>query len=398
MHRFTATFSITPARALLAVVLIGLHLGVVAHALTGNWRETFLRLDVPAMDVAFGDLRVFPAAIASREQGFDPLAKNPADLRGRTLNYPRVWLLIGRLFVGETGIIAGGIAFVLFFSATVAWLIASQRTNSAAVGIFLVAISGSSWLAIERGNADILMFSLVALGLVIPWRYRAVLIGLAAMLKIFPVAAVVAKAARDRSRISLIVAGVVIVYLLAMLGDIALITKGTEVGGFLSFGIKSVVMLFGTANPPIGAPTIYAAYAVGSLMALGAALALPLRGQPAPVEEECAFVGGAVLLLAFVAASNWDYRLTFSILTIPFFLRPAVGWEKVFGWIAATTTVVACNFPVLAAHFGDNGIIVNSAAKYLLYCFTLFAVARIGLQDALMQSLLLRVRSAPRPA
>ena len=203
----------SPVRAALGALLVLVHLGVVIGGLTGAWQQTFLDLRVPAMTQPFGDFRVIAAGVESAKQGLDPMVNNPADIRGRPLNYPRVWLLVGRPFSGEFGIIAAGLLLALLFSLAAGWLVAIQRTTAASLAICAVALSSSTWLALERGNNDLLVFALIALALYIPWRYRSALIGLAAILKVFPVVVCVLKALRERTPFNIAVAAVVIVYL-----------------------------------------------------------------------------------------------------------------------------------------------------------------------------------------
>lgn len=368
----------SPVRAALGALLVLVHLGVVIGGLTGAWQQTFLDLRVPAMTQPFGDFRVIAAGVESAAQGHDPMVSNPADIRGRPLNYPRVWLLVGRPFSGEFGVIAAGLLFALFFSLAVGWLVAIQRTTAASLAICAVALSSSTWLALERGNNDLLIFALIALALYIPWRYRGALLGLAAVLKVFPVVACVLKALRERTVFNIAVAAAVIVYLGASYADLMRISQVTEVSGFLSFGIKSVVILFSSAAPPLPLAPIYAAFGVGTLVALGLAFSIRLHDKPLVFEREAMLIGGGVWAFCFVTASNWDYRLILLMLTIPYFLRPGLKrWERLMGWGAVLLMPVAANFGLLYPSLGDEGLHVNLAAKYLLYCVMVFSVARI---------------------
>ncbi len=368
----------SPVRAALGALLVLVHLGVVIGGLTGAWQQTFLDLRVPAMTQPFGDFRVIAAGVESAKQGLDPMVNNPADIRGRPLNYPRVWLLIGRPFSGEIGVIAAGLLFALLFSLAAGWLVAIQRTTAASLAICAVALSSSTWLALERGNNDLLVFALIALVLYIPWRYRSALIGLAAILKVFPVVACVLKALRERTRFNIAVAAVVIVYLATTYADLMRITQITEVSGFLSFGIKSVVILFTSAAPPLPVAPVYAAFAAGTLVAIGLAFSIRLHDKALVFEREAMLLAGGVWAFCFVTASNWDYRLILLMLTIPYFLRPGLKkWERLMGWGTVVLMPVAANFGLLYPGWGDEGLFVNLAAKYLLYCVMVFSVARI---------------------
>lgn len=356
--------------------------------MSGPWQGTFLKLYVPAMEQPFGDFRVVTAAVISADRGRDPLVHNPADHRGRALNYPRIWIPIGRAFPGEGGVIAAGFLLAVAFSAAAAWFVATQRSTSGAVVSCLVALSSSTWLALERGNTDLLIFALVALGVVASWRYRAVFLALAAVLKVYPFAAVVARAVLERRVINFVLAGAVAIYLAAIASDLALISKSTEVSGFLSFGMPSVIILLSSMQPPIGPTAAHIAFWGGGLLAAGLAFFLPLRSKPTAFETEAALAGGSLLLLCYISASNWDYRLIFALFILPYLMRPAERGERILGWLSAIAIVTACNYWALQQSFADVGVIVNLAAKYVFYCIVVFSLVRIVLADETVRRLL----------
>jgi len=184
---------VSPASALLALALMAVHGLVVAGALMGDWNRIFQRLYVQVVTPPFADLRTIPAAAASAAAGMDPLLQNPFDPWGRPMNYPRLWVAVGEFIGPGRGVVILGAFFAAVFSAACAWIVATQKTVAGAVAVFLVAVSASTWLAIERGNNDLLVFGCVTLALYLPWRWRGVFLGLAVVLKIFPLAAVFAK-------------------------------------------------------------------------------------------------------------------------------------------------------------------------------------------------------------
>lgn len=373
---------LSPVRAALGALLVFVHLGVIVGGLMGAWQQTFIDLRVPAMTQPFGDFRVIPAAVESAKQGLDPMVSNPADPRGRPLNYPRLWLIVARPFTGEAGVIAAGLLFATLFSLAVGWLVAIQRTTGASLAIMALALSSSTWLALERGNNDLLIFALIALALYIPWKYRAALIGLAALLKVYPVAACVLKALRDRTKFNIGVAAVVSVALAATYADLIRITQVTEESGMLSFGIRSVVLLFSSVSPPLPLWPIAAAFGAGTVIALGLAFVVRLQDKALVFEREGLLIAGGLWLFCFVTTSNWDYRLILLLLTVSYFLRPGLKrWERILGWSAVTLMIVAANFGVMYPAGGDAGLLANLAAKYLLYCVLVFSVARILLHS-----------------
>ena len=319
-HRLTR-LKISPTNALLALALMAVH-GLVVVAAMGDWNQLFAKLYVQALTPSFADLRTIPAAAASAAAGMDPLVQNPLEPWGRPMNYPRVWVAVGKFIGPDRGVVCLGVFFAAVFSAACGWIVATQKTLAGAVAVFLVAVSASTWLAIERGNNDLLVFGCVALALYLPWRWRGVFLGLAAVLKIFPLAVVFAKSLWQRSGVNLAIAAMVLVYLVVTFGDIQKIRANTEVSGIQSFGVPSVVLLLagpGGRRPPA---VIYGVFAGAALLAVVAGLLLPLAGRPAAFEEESLLIAGAIFLFCFVGLSNWDYRLIFVIFLIPYFLRP----------------------------------------------------------------------------
>ncbi len=367
------------ARLALAGLLLITHFGVIITGLSGAWQPTFAHLTVRAMPQAFGDFRVVAGAALSADQGLDPLVANPNDPGNRRLNYPRVWISIGRFFPGEDGVIAAGLTLALLFSGIVAWLIATQKTMSASIGLLVVSLSPATWLALERGNNDLLIFGLVALGILLPWRYRTLLLGLAAILKIYPFAATAMRVIRERTLISFGILIAVTVYLIAIYRDLMQISNTTEVAGYLSFGIKSVTLLFAGSAYPFTAGVNYGLFAAGTVVALVLGLKFPHRDKLSAYEEDAVLLVGTMLLFCFVTASNWDYRLIFTLLLIPYFLRPASRGERLIGWAAVAMMVLASNYTTLM-NLEDPGVLLNTAAKYVLYCILVFSVTRVVVQ------------------
>ena len=352
------------------------HFGVLAAALTGSWLDTFKALTVPPFPVPFGDFRVVTAAPLSADQGFDPLVANPQDVQRRALNYPRIWIAIGRQFQGEAGVITAGLILAALFSLPAAWLAATQRTTAASVSILLVGLSASTWLALERGNTDLLIFALVAGALFAPSRFRAPLLGVATILKIYPFITTLVEAIRERTIVGFGIAVATTVYLIAIFNDLIQITKTTEVGGMLSFGVKAAALLFRGSAYAIGDWTVVGVFAVGTLVALVLGLKRPLQAKVPAFEENALLLAGPLLLFCYVTASNWDYRLVFTVLLIPYFLRPAEASERILGWVAVGSILLACNYTLLM-YMRDTGILLNAAAKYLLYCILVFSVTRV---------------------
>src|SRR4029450_3053042 len=127
-------------------------------------------IGVPAAPTLFFDARVITSGLDCSRMGFDPLTYNPCDISGRPLNYPRVWLLLRSLGVGQSQTDVLGIIFIGVFFASFFLLICRLTMGEGAI-VALAVCSPSVMFGVERANSDIVVFALVAAA-VIAWRDR----------------------------------------------------------------------------------------------------------------------------------------------------------------------------------------------------------------------------------
>src|SRR5947207_15325254 len=90
-------------------------------AFSAGWNHVWRTIGVPSITPCFMDLRVITSGVITLENGGDPLVSNPFDLKGRPLNYPRIWLILFSILgindrnVAALGIILG-VVFLLCLS------------------------------------------------------------------------------------------------------------------------------------------------------------------------------------------------------------------------------------------------------------------------------------------
>jgi hypothetical protein len=212
-------------------------------------------------------------------------------------------------------------------------------------------------LGVERGNADLIVFSLLALAIIWFRHPRPALrtashalFLLTGMLKLFPVFAwgVLIRQPRRRALVggSAVAAGF-LVYALVTLDDIETIRKVVPQAVWFSYGAGVAVDALRDRidGQPFSAPP-HAGYwtALVLVPAVAAALWLAWRRRGTAIEESRSldsFVAGAGIYVAsFLLLHNWDYRLTFLLLTLPQLVR----WCRVDGpplpWPRATLAAV----------------------------------------------------------
>ena len=169
--------------------LIALYL--VAVALRDWYWPVF---GVPGVEgLPFNDFRYWTTAWECVRDGRDVVPVNPCDPQSRLMDHPRIWLAPAFLGLGEDNTFVLGIGIALAFLLTVFAFIGEISTSDAVV--YAAALcSPSVMLGVERANTDLIVFTVLAWGLILlNARGRlAVVVGhlllfLAAVLKLYPV-------------------------------------------------------------------------------------------------------------------------------------------------------------------------------------------------------------------
>jgi hypothetical protein len=176
----------TPFLLYLAVAI-----AVVCSIGSFGWVRTWSSLTVPSMYPPFGDMRIIQAAIISLERGYDPRVNDIGDHWGRAYNIPSPWIEIGKAlhFENEGRFVAIAAMATLFFVGICAYLL----FRFPSFGLLASVVSTSTLVGVERGNVDLILFSLLlpaALWLPKSWSPIPILAG--ALLKLYPVFAIAA--------------------------------------------------------------------------------------------------------------------------------------------------------------------------------------------------------------
>lgn len=304
---------------------VGLFVAIVGWLVLGHRFYELEHLGIATMQPRFVDAHVISGASASLARGCDPLVENPGDPLGRAMNYPRVWLLpvLAGLDLPHTWVLVS--VFLAAFGVGVLCLVPLARTTGTALLLAAALFSPVVWLAVERGNCDLLMFGLVATA---AWltvrspRAAAACVGAAAVLKLYPVFAVgglLADGGRPARRRAFVLLLAFAVYAFCSRSDLALIREHTYHWAGLGYGIDQL-------------PESLAAsmgWSVSTLRAIGIALLVGVlgigivarsrvqAGAASPHVVAAFRMGAGVYVGSFCLGSNFDYRLVFLLLTLP---------------------------------------------------------------------------------
>ena len=123
-------------------------------------------LGIPPGPSVFFDARNLTAAWECQRLGYDPLYESPCDPWGRPLMYLRPWLLFGVLGLDQSHTFSLAIVLITALFLTFGLLVGRVPFGTGVV-LALAACSPAVMLAVERGNMDIALFSVIAVSLLL---------------------------------------------------------------------------------------------------------------------------------------------------------------------------------------------------------------------------------------
>jgi hypothetical protein len=307
-------------------VLVGMLGGYFALLLSLGGHAEWDQLGVPAVSPGFFDLRSVTSGWDCARHDWGAWPVNPCDPGGRPENYPRVWMAASILGLGEDDTyLIGALIAIVFFVAAI--LVLPRRAPFADALVYGLALcSPAVMFGVERGNVDIALFSLVAAAGLVMRRMRygppaaSALILVAAVLKLFPIAAVGMLARLPRRAAVICVASVVglfAVYAAATFRDIQTIERVLPQGDEYAYGLH---IFGGWLGRLVGPGRMWDAALI--VLAIAAAMALRRRlhsrlGTGPARELDLFWAGAGIYVATYVLGRSSDYRLVFLLLTIP---------------------------------------------------------------------------------
>jgi hypothetical protein len=335
--RLAAFYRVFPAGAGFAAsaVLAGVYLSG-DHALyariLGDWGIEPFRF--PFLDTS-GALAAWDCA----RLGIDVIVHDPCDVLDRSYNYSPLWMSLAAVPLGRADAGPAGCALGLSFLASLALLPRARRPFELAL-VTLATLSSSVVFAIERANADLLIF-LIALAVgFLSVRSRAARLAayglalVAALIKYYPLSLLVLLA-RERAAVVAAVLGATVAalalfvagYRSEIVRGLPMIPGGPHDSGF--FGAKNLPFLLGDivgqlSPPPARAATI--ATLLGALLLAVAVINRQLMRAPGlaearqrlgALEGNLLVIGSALVVSCFFAGQNIVYRGIFLLFVLP---------------------------------------------------------------------------------
>lgn len=297
------------------------------------WRE----LGVPTFSASFADMQTITGGWQSQQENYDPLVENPYDPWQRPMNYPRIWLKLPLLGLRPNHLLVMGICLaVAFYISAFGFVGRPSGPQSLVYGLAMC--SPVATLAVERANNDLSGFVLITLGLMLVRHWKAlrptlyVMILLAALLKLFPIAGIVS-AIREKPKWAFITFSAVGLtfgaYIFFTYDDLRLIYQALPKSFACSYGSMVFFKFIHVCLQPLGLglPTVLLGW-LSAIACIGLVFLLARKspGAAAATWSKSEYldsfrIGTAIYAGTFIIGHNFDYRLVFLILTLPQLIR-----------------------------------------------------------------------------
>ncbi len=328
-----------------------------------GWQKTWDFLLVPSVIPPFFDLRILYGIAQSVDAGLNPQLSNPFDPSQRLLNYPLIWIPLAK----HLGFANENIFYIWSVGIDFLYLLCCFKLFKLSNPCWAVLIiySGSSLLALERGNTDLIIFILMffsAFGSI--WS-RMLLIQISVALKVYPIFSLIAHFKNPKSMIFGIVLSSLILYLYK--DQLAILQANTQISYGLSYGTATITNGLATKfQIDINKWILNIIFFVSALYIYSKYKHLIKFHLMPSLEIRLCLIGASIYVGTFFFASNWDYRLIFLILCLPFISQIKMGNLKN---LLFAIIFLACNQLLLYFLFGAAGVIINTLIKSL--CFIL---------------------------
>jgi hypothetical protein len=319
--------------------------------------------------MSFYDLRTLNALPSAISQGIDPYFSNPSDPSGRLLNYPPIWINIVDFFrLGNIGNM-NFFGFLLGFLAIISFLLFVKKSNLKPIFVLFV-VSHSFLFALERGNIDLLIFSIIVIGVLTTENALVfnLFISIATILKIFPIFGYLVS---WKQKIVMLPAVLIIFYILFNFDLIKLLTKNTQEWSTYSYGFMNMILIIerfiGHTLSFNSKFLVVSVFLLSTILLVGLLLTKKFGYFSFPdysIKDDLSFlVGSQIYVSTYMIGSNWDYRMIFLLLTIPWFVKQ----KSVISVYSLVLLTIAMNQYHLYRLIGNLGFILNITSKYLLF-------------------------------
>lgn len=296
-------------------------------------RELWILLGIPPMKPFFVDQYAILAASDCSQQGFDVFVQNPCDPYNRIHVYSRLWLIFSYLGIHVQHNTFFGVVIVGSFLIATALSIKPKTKYELIVSVLLLS-SPAVMLGVERGNSDLIMYTLCVAGVYLLARKNLILKSFAYcflmhafFLKLYPVASFIIlveyiKKIKTFYFVTTIVAVFISIYMYVTFNDLVMIVKNIPKPDdlFMTFGSKELLKMLNIKSNIIyiSFPLILFSIIIGHYLSD----MIKSVNRNINSREILLFLAGAAnLCLCFFVNINYHYRCVYLLCCLPYFFR-----------------------------------------------------------------------------
>ena len=307
---------------------------IVLFSDTNFFLKIFSFYNIDHLTPSFADFRSYQALPLTIEKGLDPYINHEYDPWKRPFNLPIIWFYISKYLnlINEINFKIFIFLYISLFIFCVIQIIELTENIIGKILVILAAFSASSILALERGNTDLLIFSLVFIACIQKKLFLSLLILItASILKLFPIFSFVINF-ENKKKVFLSILGILLVFFI-LLSDLKYFFYNTHstFNTGLTFGIRPIILGFFKSLERVGLNNIEMNnlyFIIGYLFILFFSLLLFLfflikNKKKKSVDfinlkNRLFLAGSSIYCCSFIFFSSFDYRLIFLIMTIPY--------------------------------------------------------------------------------
>ena len=399
-----------PGRLLLIGLSVLIWVGIISLFITIGYEETWKIWNIPTEMPAFMDFRLIPGTAETVRMGMDPTISNPGDPIGRLFNYPKVWYLIFYTGVSQNDTIWVVIPLIILFFISVFAFPGELKVLDVLL-ILCIIFSPAAMFLYERGNVDLIFFTLCASALLIMdfSAYTSLaLVLMGAVFKIYPIFMMSVYLDQGKKRFwYLFLAGSLIfgAYTLLSWNDFRTDWNITQRGFDYSYGANVIILHFrhelnvfllntfshGWTDRFLDfGPYIIAIIIFSIAVVLGVRSAVTSGAHNQ--RNLAAFrLGASIYIGTFLMGNNWDYRLVFLVFTLP----QISEWAQARGERMRALAILNFGMMFIACWYLVIGLLLNNYGLLDVLKDPLFVLDEIAKWGMFMGLTILFFASAP---
>ncbi len=369
-------------------IAISISLLVILYSDSLIFSYIFKIYNITHLEPSFADIRSYQALPLTVDNGFDPYINHVYDPWKRPFNLPIIWYYISKYLnlVNEFNFKLFIFLYISSFIFCVTRIISISKNIISSFIIILVFLSSSTILAIERGNTDILIFSIIFIACAINNFYISfVLIFFASILKLYPIFTFnINFDLKKKVIISITGIFLIFVILFKNLNNFFYNTSSSFDTG-ITYGFRSIIMGLSKVEERLGLDLLskneilYNVIYISFLIFISLFIFYFIRKKNytnnidfIDTKNRLFIAGASIYCFSYIFFSSYDYRLIFLILIIPYLVNNFNLSNKIsiFFILISSNSILLYSVADTPYEYMYMGIFIH-LCKFFLFLFIL---------------------------